>query len=35
MDPDDFIIAVLCVVDEIVPQVLGSERLRQRGRSPR
>ena len=34
MDLDDFIIAVFCVVDEAVPQVLGSQRLRERGPRP-
>jgi hypothetical protein len=34
MDLEDFIIAVYCLVDEAVPRVTGSQRLRQRGPQP-
>lgn len=34
MDLDDFIIAVFCVIDEAVPQVMGGQRLRERGPLP-
>jgi hypothetical protein len=34
MDLDDCIIAVVCLVDEAVPRVIGSQRLRQRGPEP-
>ena len=34
MDLDDFIIAVFCLVDEALPRVTGSQRLRQRGPQP-
>ena len=35
MDLDDFIITVLCVVDEAIPAVLNGQRLRERGPAPR
>lgn len=34
MDLDDFIITVLCLIDEAIPIVLDSQRLRQRGPAP-
>ena len=34
MDLDDFIIAVFCVVDEAIPEVLRGDRIRQRGPRP-
>jgi hypothetical protein len=35
MDLDDFIITVVCVVDEMIPAALNAQRLRQRGPAPR
>src|SRR5260370_3671527 len=34
MDLDDFIIAVFCQIDEMLPQITQGKRVRQRGRAP-
>ena len=34
MDLDDFIITVFCRIDEAIPLVLDSQRLRERGPAP-
>jgi hypothetical protein len=34
MDLDDFIIAVFCQIDEVLPQITQGQRVRQRGPAP-